>query len=221
MKSLNFNKEKLKVVIFDFDDTIYNISSWKNWGPYVKEMLTEILGSQDNAEKFVEKHNISYSTNGQQIAVALIHELGSAKKMCEYLSKNIFDIWAGTTITHLTNEDFQPIIGKYKLYVLSNSPTTYVLKHLEKMGIDENIFDKICQNDFESNNPTKQVIYKNILKKENLKPDEAVMIGDSYLNDIVPAVELGMQGVWINGLDEVRKIIEKLAQTCENQLKLC
>ena len=210
MKKLAFNKDKLKVVIFDFDDTIYNISSWANWSPYVKIMLADILGSQKNAEIFIKKHKISYSTSGQQIAVALIDELGSAEKMCKYLYENILDIWDGTTITHLNNKDFQPIRGKYKLFIASNSQTNHVIEHLNRMGIDLNIFDAVYQNDFKKENPTKQMVYKRILTDEKISPEEAIMIGDSYINDIVPAVELGMQGVWVECLDEVRKIIAEL-----------
>ena len=36
------------------------------------------------------------------------------------------------------------------------------------------------------------------------------MVGDSYANDIVPAVTMGMQGVWITGPNDVRAFISEL-----------
>ena len=210
MKSVNFDKDKLKVVIFDFDDTIYHISSWKNWGPYVEKMLIKILGSKKEADAFVSKHGISYTSAGQQIAVALLNEIGSAKKMCDFLANEMFDIWDGTIIKHLSNEDFESIKTKYVLYIVSNGQRCYVIHHLGKMGIDTNIFKEIYNNDFLIENPTKQLVFNQILKQENIKPEEAVMIGDSYANDIVPAVTMGMQGVWITGPDEVREVISQI-----------
>lgn len=210
MKSLNFDKKKLKVVIFDFDDTIYHISSWKNWGTYVKGMLKTILGGEKQAQEFVLRHGISFGASGQQVAIALINEFGSAEKMCDYLKEYKFDIWKDTVISHLSNEDFKPLIGKYKLYILSNGHREYVLHHLDKMGIDARIFKGVYNNAFKPENPTKQVMYGQILKQEKIKPEEAVMVGDSYANDIVPAVTMGMQGVWITGPNDVRAFISEL-----------
>ncbi|MBQ0090509.1 MAG: HAD hydrolase-like protein, partial [Prevotellaceae bacterium] len=31
----------------------------------------------------------------------------------------------------------------------------------------------------------------------NIKPEEAVMIGDSYKNDIQPTTEIGMSAIWL------------------------
>ncbi len=35
------------------------------------------------------------------------------------------------------------------------------------------------------------------LQELNVRPDEAVMIGDTYSHDILPALELGMQAIWV------------------------
>ena len=42
-------------------------------------------------------------------------------------------------------------------------------------------------------------IYKLCLEKLNLIPKEAVIIGDSYKNDINPAITLGCQSIWLKG----------------------
>jgi len=210
MAKEKFDPNKVKVVIFDFDDTIYNTDSWKYWETYVELMLTHILGNKNRVNDFLNKHGISCRTNGQQIATALIAEIGSAKEMTDYLAENIYDIWDGTHIISLNNEDFKVIKNKYKLYIVSNGARAYVLCHLKKIGIDESIFEEIYQNDFENHNPTKQVVYSKIIKKEKVTPEEVIMIGDSYTNDIVPALNLGMQGVWVNDLNDVRATISAL-----------
>ena len=39
--------------------------------------------------------------------------------------------------------------------------------------------------------------YREALQRADVQPQEAVMIGDTYLNDIAPALELGMRAIWI------------------------
>jgi FMN phosphatase YigB (HAD superfamily) len=39
--------------------------------------------------------------------------------------------------------------------------------------------------------------FRQALKRLNAAPHEVVMIGDTYRNDILPAIELGMQTVWV------------------------
>ena len=199
------------MVIFDFDDTIYNVSSWQGWGEYVRVMLTTILGSEEKAEKLLKTHNISYSTNGQQIATALVHEIGSAGEMIEYLNNNIYDFWVNEVV-HLETKDFKKLAKKYSLYIVSNSPIGYLNYHLDKMGIDRSLFKGIYQNDFEREDQTKKVVYAKIIKAEGCEPSEAVMIGDSYANDIVPAIGLGIRGAWINTISDVRNIIKRLEE---------
>ena len=40
-------------------------------------------------------------------------------------------------------------------------------------------------------------VYETVLAELGLKPDEAVMIGDSLKSDVIPATEAGMQAVWV------------------------
>ncbi|MCG6552795.1 MAG: HAD family hydrolase [Candidatus Magnetominusculus sp. LBB02] len=41
------------------------------------------------------------------------------------------------------------------------------------------------------------LLYKRALQSLDLAPDEAVMVGDSYISDIEPAMKLGMTTVWV------------------------
>ena len=42
-------------------------------------------------------------------------------------------------------------------------------------------------------------IYKQALKEAEASPSQVIMIGDSFEKDILPAVEMGMKAIWIQG----------------------
>lgn len=44
-------------------------------------------------------------------------------------------------------------------------------------------------------------LYREILAEAGLKPDEAVMIGDSLRSDILPALEVGMSAIYISSIN--------------------
>ncbi|WP_188592975.1 HAD family hydrolase [Paenibacillus silvae] len=49
--------------------------------------------------------------------------------------------------------------------------------------------------------------YKNIINRLNVRPDQLLMIGDRYENDIEPAAELGIKTAWVRFKPQ-RKIVE-------------
>lgn len=44
--------------------------------------------------------------------------------------------------------------------------------------------------------------YANLIKKYNLKPEETIMIGDSLMNDIKPAMAVGLGGIHVTSYSE-------------------
>lgn len=44
-------------------------------------------------------------------------------------------------------------------------------------------------------------LYRDILERAGLKPEEAVMVGDSLRSDILPALEVGMSAIYISSIN--------------------
>jgi HAD superfamily hydrolase (TIGR01509 family) len=53
-------------------------------------------------------------------------------------------------------------------------------------------------------------IYKKMLKKARVKPEEALMIGDNYENDVKAPRSLGMKAIHYKGYPELKKDLKKL-----------
>ena len=48
------------------------------------------------------------------------------------------------------------------------------------------------------------------MKKENCAPKNMLILGDSYPNDIVPAINLGINAIHVTSLEQTREIINSL-----------
>ena len=202
-------KKDIKVIVFDFDDTIYIGNIWAGWGDYVKTFFVQQYG-KNKAQNLLDKYNIDNKTNGQTIAKAVICESGSSKPFRDYMEKYIY-LLESDDLVHLSNEEFKRLKEKgYTLYIASNSQPTTIKFHLNKFGIDARNFKKICSNKFLKCDITKAKIYTEIMKKENCDPKNILVLGDSYQNDIVPAINLGINAIHVTSLEQTREIINSL-----------
>ena len=79
------------------------------------------------------------------------------------------------------------------------------------MNINPNYFEDILANRFEGDNDSKEILYKEILEKEKISPNEMLVIGDDYEVDILPAFEIGAYGVLIkNSQFKYKKIMTQI-----------
>ena len=211
VKRESMNTKEIKVVILDFDDTIYRGDVWAGWGEYVEGFLTKEFKTQEVAQDFMARYQIDDHTNGHNIAKAMIKEKGSAKTFVRFMEKNFYQLPL-KNLSHLDEELLKRVAKKFSLYIVSNSTKRYVKFHLKKFGINKNMFKKIYQNNFYAHNTTKTPYYAKILAREKVAPHEAVMIGDSYENDIVPAINMGINGVHIKSLAETTTVLKNLCE---------
>lgn len=193
----------MKAIIFDFDDTLYNGTVWNNWPKYMHKFLAKLFGGQERANQFITKYHFdTLPFIGQSVASALIKELGSAESFVKYQSDNVYPLEA-PNLRFIDSDFLKDLKKDYHLYILSNSPVRYVRQHLAEGNIDENIFDGIFTNSFEVEDISKYPQYQHILKLENVSPNQIIVVGDNYTNDIVPALKLGLNGYHAPTLEKV------------------
>lgn len=207
---MNISKENLKVIIFDFDDTVYNGADWSSWGEYVEEFLKGVFNNNLNkVEEFVKNYNITNKTNGQTIAKATIETMGSAKAFVKFLDKKLYPIYSDS-LRWIENQYFETLSKKYSLYIVSNSSTVHTKHYLKYFKINKSYFKKIYRNSFLKEDITKAVVYKEIIKREKVNAEEILIIGDNYNNDIVPALGLGINGIHSTTLEQTKQVLEDL-----------
>jgi HAD superfamily hydrolase (TIGR01549 family) len=101
--------------------------------------------------------------------------------------------------------------SKYKLGIISNNFAVIVRRTLIFLGIPLEIFDSIvCIDRYRRLKPDSRP-FRRALLELRVSPECATMFGDTPEIDIVPAITIGMQGVLVQGPDEVcREIRQRL-----------
>ncbi len=91
----------------------------------------------------------------------------------------------------------QKLKGKYRLAVVSNFYGNLPAV-LADFGLDR-YFETIVESQRVGVRKPHPEIFRIALESLGLSPDETLVIGDSYKNDIAPALSLGCISVWLKG----------------------
>lgn len=219
----------LKAITFDLDNTLIDFMSMKRKAsnaaaiqmlkhnvkiPNIKSKLFKYYlkeGIEGNLTftKFLKKHN---QYNDKVLAAALnAYTLTKYKEMKPY--KN----------TKKTLSKLKSL--KLKLAIITDAPRLKAYQRLENMKLTKYFNAIIC---LEDTNRTKESIlpFKRALKELNLKPNEALHVGDNISRDINGARRLGIKSCLasygqtrggkgapdfkINKITEIVKIAKKL-----------
>ena len=84
----------------------------------------------------------------------------------------------------------------YKIYLLSNAQSSFTRWELNKFKLVP-FFDGIFLSSDLGIKKQNMEYYKTLIEKYSIEVDNAVMIGNDYKNDILPAKELGLKTIYI------------------------
>lgn len=187
------NFKNLKLIIFDFDDTLYRNLSWKGYNEFFMLNIRKIFSSYTDKEfkNLLIKHDYNENRSSETIAKVFLSEFGSTKKLVEFLNSIKYETdWENAIL--FSQEILQYLNNKYKLIIVSNSSEENINFVSKNIGLDLSVFYKISSNKFNKEDLSKAKVIKDILNLENLKPSQVLMVGDSMEYDILPAKQLGL-----------------------------
>ena len=156
---------KIKVIIFDFDGTLYCGEDFAGSSVYHKNAVESIL-DKDKLKIFEEKYPKYYNLSNYKIADALQKEFGMAKDYVEYEERHLYP---------LTLENIRPInwdflyelSQKIPLAIVSNSTINHQKFYLNQFGLNFNIFSDLYKNTFDTPNG-KGIIFEAKTTKNNI-----------------------------------------------------
>ncbi|WP_341228260.1 YjjG family noncanonical pyrimidine nucleotidase [uncultured Arcticibacterium sp.] len=117
-------------------------------------------------------------------------------------------------------ETLESLQSKYQLHILSNGYAEVQARKLENSGI-KGYFQHIITNDIAESRKPNIGIFNYALKQANSQPNESLMIGDSYLADVLGAKNAGWDTIHfqpndINVENQSTLKITKLAQLLDH-----
>ncbi len=192
----------IKVVAFDFDDTLYSGIDYKPWINFCKNAIWDILKFHSQNEFNKIQNFVSKEKFSDKNIIAFIREFG-LNEQDWFKYKDAQDRQDETLHVEkvVSNEELNKFAKNHVLYVVSNSTRKAVFNNIEKLGINLSCFKEIITNPFIFGRESKQYLYKEILNKEKILPNELFVIGNSYNDDILPALEIGAKGQVVNNAD--------------------
>ncbi|MEI7024813.1 HAD family hydrolase [Paenibacillus sp. y28] len=95
-------------------------------------------------------------------------------------------------------DTLRELVKHYMLGIVSNSPRRNVQAQLEKLRLTD-VFppDRVFCSKKGAYRKPQPAMFHHVLSQLKLKPGEAVMVGDSWKNDISGSVKLGIDTVWL------------------------
>ena len=200
-------KRTKKIIIFDYDGTLYNGSVLTGWGDYVENFLNGYIGEKE-AKKFIKRHGFeSFNIVGQELASALIQDFGTARVFYDHQDKNNYVLKA-SDLKYVDSRILKDLKKYANIYIVSNSPVSHVVSNSKRNGFDISFADGIYSNQFNPEDVTKCDIYKIIQEKENAMPENVFVVGDSEENDMKPAKRLGYNTLLVKDMKELENVKE-------------
>ncbi len=189
----------IKRVIFDIDNTLI---PWKN--EYYNEIYNvfnelKIECSDNDFNKIKqalgEYENVYYSFNKENM-INFINEYTGKNYPIEFMDK-IIERWANCVPEKIDDsiiKTLENLKDEYEMVVLTDWFKDKQVKRLEKVEILK-YFQEVYAAENTKRKPFKEAFMQAI--GEN-KPEECIMIGDSFERDIEGALKAGLQAIYYN-----------------------
>jgi len=208
-----FEKDKIKAVLFDLDDTILNtrdaqanaicdfkglfsefnsISKEKfreEWDKITEKCYEEYLNNEYSFKRLriqrMKKLFLKYGTS--------ISDEEAKNRFKEYL-----EIYKKNWMLFTDSEEIiKEMKSKYKIAILSNGDSNYQREKIQKVGLNKYFSDIFISGDLGFEKPKKEV-FEIASKKINVPIENCVMVGDKYKVDIEGSTNAGMSAIWVN-----------------------
>lgn len=209
-----------KVIIFDFDGTFYSGEHiFDNIKPKVIENRRCFLPRVSDEEyAFIIKKYPEWQEkiSGRDI-VEEIYKIKNENPNFEITTSDFWNWQEANDYEIIFNNDelvdpkyIKSVCEKFPSYIVSNSSPSHLKRYMKKLKINENWFKEIISNHFEEFDQTKKHYYMDIMKKERVKPENVLVVGDSQIADLLPAEQLGMKTLFIKNARELKAKLNKI-----------
>ena len=208
-------KEKVRAVIFDYGSTLieFGAPQIRICDTALAETLERLFGSVDydalqrirNADRVAPYLNGYYENDMEEISRNLVRGIYGRDPSDEELNE-ILEVRYAAFVKAVEAPDYLEELlaelGKaYKLGLLSNYPDARALRaSLDKIGLTGYFDAVVVSGDFGRVKPH-ELPFTQVLEGLDVRPHEAVYVGDNWLGDIQGAKKMGLLAVWTQQFD--------------------
>lgn len=210
--------ENVKVLIFDLDNTLINYGgvTKQAWELACQALIKNNnidINSQELADEIVAVNNSVWEDEKKRPKGNFsFYELrkGIVKKAFEHLNIDNdealeFLIQNYSHFKHAAVYMFEDVPRTLKelkkkgyiITLLTNGDSDFQREKIQRFQI-ESLFDGIFIDGEQGVGKPEKAAYDNVLRQFDVQPDEACMIGDHYLWEVVAPKRYGLKAIWVN-----------------------
>ena len=204
----------IKTVLFDLDDTLFDHrhasreglrSVWKRYTCFQEMTLEELevdhsqileqihfshvlFGKMTIEEARAERFKLIFLNRGFEVDFNTANNAAEIYRMAYQKNRRK---------TEGSEELLKYFKKQYNIGIITNNLISEQEEKLEYLGLSSYIDIMITSEEARVPKPDPQ-IFNLTLKKFNAKPDEVIMIGDSWEHDILGEHNMGIKCVWLN-----------------------
>ena len=197
------------------DGTLYDLNDVVSSNYEMQVEFLEIKTGKDRASivSFLEENHIyPVMKNDSKSATELFSRLGYDMQEWTDFREEHFDISAIDISKAVGNDCIEELATEYQLFLLSSNSYKNIKSVLSHIGISASNFSSIvCSDTFAKESQfDKRTAIQNISETSGIPYSNMISIGDRYMTDIKPMLELGGRGILLFSPDSMKRVKEDL-----------
>lgn len=205
------NVKNVKVLVFDFDETLYYSPDVREY--YIKYIKSTILNlsslTEMETDSLMKEVGFTMENKASPSFSSSCGRFGIQKRAWDnYRIDNFFQI-NYKNAESIDNNILRKLSTHYPMYVVTNEVYKNILIKAERLGIDLSIFKKLLAPSAEAllsgNAKTKKELYQDIIESEHVMSNQVLVIGDRIKVDVEPMLELGGNGLVVTRPKEIEE----------------
>jgi phosphoglycolate phosphatase/putative hydrolase of the HAD superfamily len=208
-------QSKESLLIFDIDGTLYTNEAYLQSQNDLPVERLAVLKGKDFAEMKaeIERYREFWGREhpGQKISLSgVLEAFGVAIPENIRWREELYQPERYLGVDKRLRETLLVLAERAKLAALTNNPVSIARRNLRCLGV-EDVFPVLVGLDTCMLPKPRPEPFRKALEYSGTPPSGAVSIGDRYELDIVPALEMGMGGVLVAGVEDVYRLPEVLS----------
>ncbi len=202
----------IKAIIFDIDSTLYTNASYafEQVDCQVRRFASIRGITNEEARKMVADYRKKYAAEngGKKVSLSnTLRSFGVSIEQSVQWRRELIEPADFLGPDKKLQEALAALGRRYKLLCVTNNPILPAQKTLDALGVADLIEVLVGLDTCNLSKPAKEP-FERAAKETGVPFDKIISVGDRYDLDLAPALELGMGGVLVRGVEDVYKLPE-------------
>ena len=206
--------QDLRAIIFDIDSTLYTNAAYAfEQVDCQARRFAALRGiTNEEARKMIADYRKKYAAEngGKKVSLSnTLRSFGISIEQSVQWRRELIEPADFLGVDSKLQDALVQLKKKYKLLCVTNNPILPAQKTLAALGVEKLIEVLVGLDTCNLSKPAKEPFLL-AAKKAGVFPKNIISVGDRYDLDIAPALELGMGGVLVRGVEDVYNLPELL-----------